>query len=325
MLPTTPIRIVAKNHRRYGEALGEIFGSRVRAMLARKPRAGWDLEVKRAMAYWPDTNRHFPRYIEEIEAYAHACGIKAKDLWTLGLELSADADRCTVVVTQDGFLIGHVEDFDPKTKDDIVLLERTVAGTTVLELFYPYTLGGNAASINSHGWVQTINTLHTARAKRGVPRNVIARWLSETKDPVRDVRRLERIPLADGYAHTFVNARSGRVLSLETASNGFHLQERPSPFVHTNHILSSKLSPIDASVSKSSVLRLADASRMAEPKLSTAGLKRLMSDTSRGASKSIFNGDTVAKMIIDLKGKSVSTWFARTPKQGYRKTPVAFI
>ncbi len=325
MLPTSLIRIQAKNNKAYGEALGELFGDHVRTLLLREQKKDWPVRVKQAMAYWSVSKRYFPQYIEETEAYARACGIKSQDLWTLGLELSLDTDRCTALVTQKGRLVGHVEDFDPKTKDDIVLIERTIGSTTVLELCYVYTLGGNAASINSHGWVQLINTVHSTRARRGVPKNLIARWLSETSSPEKDVAHLAHIPRCEGYAHTFIQAKTGKVSLLESSAKRLVLESIPSPTTHTNHFILPGMMESEAFVSLSSRERHTVANSRLKPETSLGSLKRIMSDTSRGKHTSIFNEDTVAKIIFDHEAKQAHTWFARNAKQGYTKTPLGFL
>ena len=324
-MPVTPVRLSVKNHVAFGEALGEVFGDRLRDILACEKHPEWERDVKRAMAYWSDTKKFFPQYAEEIEAYARSSRIRTEDLWTLGLELAMDVDRCTVMVANDGFLVGHVEDFDPSTKDDVVLLERTIAGTTVLELFYIYTLGGNSGAINSHGWVHLVNTLHTGRTRRGVPRNVIARWFSETKDPKQDARRLRNIPLSNGYAHTFIDTRKGTILSLETASHDSLMREVHPPFAHTNHYLFSELTPDESYASSSSTFRLADAEVLLKPKMTVEAMRKAMADRRRGKEDSIFNQDTIAKVIFDLKANEAHTWFARAPKRGFAKTKLDFL
>lgn len=317
------LTFTAKDNAELGHQLGEHFRDRIRAKIERERHPAWEREVRQAIRHWAPTRAHFPHLCEEVTAYARAARVRWQDLWTVGLELGEDADRCTALVTNGGALVGHVEDFEPDTAHDLFLIRKTVGKATVLDLNYFYTLGGNAASVNSHGWCQLINTLHGPTSRSGVPRNVIARWLSETADPMRDARRLARIGRMDGYAHTFVH-EGGRAFSLETTDKDACLKRARLPFVHANHFL-SRLSEQEAFASRSSANRFAVASRKLKPRMSPRALKALMADRTGGKEAAIFNQDTIGRMIIDFRAREAQAWFKATPRRGYLAVSLDFI
>jgi hypothetical protein len=317
------LSFTAKDHAELGEQLGEHFRTPIREKIARERHPDWDREVRQAMRSWTVTARRFPSFAREIRSYARAAGIRGQDLWAVGLEIGMDADRCTTMVTNGGTLAGHVEDFDPGTAQDLFLIRRTVGTGTVLDLQYFYTLGGNAASVNAHGWCQLVNTLHGPTASRGVPRNVIARWLSETSDPERDARRLARLPRLDGYSHTFVHA-SGRTLNLEVTPGAHVLAPHRAPYAHANHYL-SRLRDEEAFLSGSSSRRLEVARRRLKPRMSVAGLKRVMDDRSHGRTDSIMNEDTIAKLIVDFARREARVWFKADARRGFVTVALDFL
>src|SRR3989344_445382 len=313
----------AKDNTDRGHQIGEHFRDRIQAKIAKAGRAGWDRKVRRAVRAWKIACTHFPDYGDEVRAYARAAKVGWQDLWTVGLELGTDADRCTALVTNGGRLVGHDEDFEPGSAHDLFLIRKTVGKSTVLDLHYFYTLGGNAASVNSNGWCLMVNSLHGSTSPSGIPRNVIARWLSETRDPQRDARRLRKLPLMDGYSYTFVHL-DGRISNLETSAKGVSMEKVRSPFVHTNHHL-SRLKEDETFASGSSVERFTLATRRLKPRMSVASLKRLMADRSRGDADSIFNEDTIGRMVVDFTRREAPAWFKASPRRGYLTVPLDFL
>jgi hypothetical protein len=319
------LAFTAKDNTDLGHQLGEHFRDRAQAMLEKMRHPKWDREVKQGLRHWASTKRFFPHLTEEVVAYARAAGIRWQDLWVMGgLEPGMNLDRCTTMVTNGGKLLGQNEDFDPDTTHALYLIRKTIKKLTVLDFNYFYTLGGNSVSVNSHGWAQMIDTVHGPTSLHGVPRNVIARWLSETKDPEHDARRLKRIPCMNGYSHTFVRASDGQTLNLEVAAWGQQLSKPRAPFVHTNHYLSSLVDE-ETFVSASSGNRYEVACRRLKSRMTVDGMKRLMSDRSRGKANSVFNEDTIGKMILDFKKRECHVWFKAEPRKGYAVVPIDFL
>src|SRR5690606_27823275 len=120
--------------------------------------------------------------------------------------------------TNGGKLLLHNEDWDPEAANAVCVLEKTVGELTILELYYyGIPLGGSAVSINSNGTIQAINSLDHSDREVGVPKVVIARWLSESRDIVANLELIRGISRASGYNHVLVS-RDGQLFDVECSA-----------------------------------------------------------------------------------------------------------
>ncbi|MGD9212021.1 MAG: C45 family autoproteolytic acyltransferase/hydrolase, partial [Desulfobacteraceae bacterium] len=241
MLHKNYYEIRAKNYFDLGFQEGQLFGVFLRQSVKQQKKLSYGDTglLTRAKAYLKITKRMFPYLLEELEGYAEGARVPFDDLWLLSLEdelFPSMYEKCTTVITNHGLLIAHNEDWDVEAMDAICVLKKTVQGLTILELYYLNTLGGNAISVNSNGFVQTINTLTHSDTQIGVPKNIIARWLSETNDPESDFKRLEMIQRASGYSHNFCRT-DGAIWNFECSAKEQILLCPNAPFIHTNHFL----------------------------------------------------------------------------------------
>lgn len=286
--------------------------------------SAWALKLQRAQEYLAITKECFPHCVQEIEGYAAGAGVDFLELWTLSLEDEFSYYRdehCTSVITNGGKLISHNEDWANDAADHICVLQKTIGDLTILELNYWTSLGGNSASINSHGYVQLINTLAHTDWQMGVPRNVIARFLSETSDPVKDFEKLRAIRRAAGYNHNIIDL-NGNIWNIEATSKQCILSQPASPFVHTNHYLSEQLKPYEAQTGQTTFKRYEVATRRVKPHMSRQELLELTSDDSQGSDLSIFNERTIARILIDLERKIASIWLRREAERGWVEYPL---
>jgi predicted choloylglycine hydrolase len=286
--------------------------------------SAWALKLKRAQEYLTITTDYFPQYVREIEGYAEGAEVDFLELWTLSLEDEFSYYRdehCTSVITNGGKLISHNEDWASDAADQICVLQKTVGDLTTLELNYWSSLGGNSASINSHGYIQLINTLTHTDWQMGVPRNVIARFMSETRDPVKDFEKLRAIRRATGYNHNIIDF-NGNIWNIEATSRQCMLLQPEIPFVHTNHYLSEQLKPYEAETGQTTFKRYEVATRRVKPHMSKQELFALTSDDSQGPDLSIFNERTIARIIIDLERKIASIWLIRESERGWVEYPL---
>ncbi|MCK4794345.1 MAG: hypothetical protein KAV87_62030, partial [Desulfobacteraceae bacterium] len=233
--------IKAKNYYDLGFQKGRLFGGFLRQSIkALKKEGSWNSKLLiRSKAPVAITRKSFPHLIEELEGYAEGADVPFDELWLLSIEdelFESKFGKCTSIITNSGLLIAHNEDWDADAKDSICVLKKTMRGQTILELFYLNTLGGNSVSVNSNGFVQAIDTLTHADKQIGVPRNVIARWLSETKSPESDYERLAALERSSGYSHSLVSV-NGKIWNIECSAREEILTRPNSPFVHTNHFL----------------------------------------------------------------------------------------
>ena len=273
------------------------------------------LKAENAKKYLDVTIKFFPQYIEEIKGYATSSHISFEDLWTLMTDVEFH-EKCTTFVINNGQTISHNEDWEKDSKNDICILRKTIKDTTLLELYYYNTLGGVSISINSFGLVQAINTLEHIDSQIGVPRNIIARWLSETKDPEMDYEKLKLIPRANGYNHVFVNKDS--VYNLECTAHQQILSKPSPPFIHTNHYISEILKPLEKTENLTYTFQRYKKTRdLIKDKMSMEEIVKVNSDITEGPRASIMNERTIAKMVLDLKNKIAKIWLKREDKKNW--------
>lgn len=315
----------ADNNHDLGIQLGTRFRSAIQARMDGIVRDNdWVLKLKHAQEYLTITEEFFPQYVREIEGYAEGAEVDFLAFWTRSLEDEFSYYRdehCTSIITNNGKLISHNEDWSNDAADQLCVLQKTVGDLTILELNYWTTLGGNSASINSHGYIQLINTLTHSDWQMGVPRNVIARFMSETSDPVKDFEKLRSIRRATGYNHNIIDL-NGKIWNIESTSKQCVMLQMESPFIHTNHYLSDRLMPYEAETGQTTFKRYEVAADRAKPHMSKQELAELGGDTSQGSDLSIFNERTIARTIIDLERKIASIWLAREAERGWVEYPL---
>lgn len=316
--------IIARDNYDLGLKTGILFGEITRnSFEKRKKKNDWRLKIENAKKYLEVTIKFFPQYIEEINGYARSSHISFEDLWTLMADVEMH-EKCTTFVTNDGQAISHNEDWEKDSENDICVLKKTLNNTILLELYYYNTLGGVSISINSHGYVQAINTLDHTDSQVGVPRNIIARWLSETKDVEKNYQKLKLIPRANGYNHVFV--KNDSVWNLECTARHQILSKPPFPFIHTNHYLSEKLKPFEKTENLTYTFqRYEKIERLLKNKMSREEIIKVNSDVSGGPQASIMNERTIAKMIVDLKNKIAKIWLKREDEKSWIDYSLEFL
>lgn len=320
--------ITAKDNFDLGTQRGELFGKFAQqTLLQRKKEKNWAKKVELAKSEFNLTKNYFPQYIEEIEGYAKASRISVPEFWTLSLEDDFDHldEKCTTIVTNNGKLLSHNEDWEKGSEDKICLLKKTVKGLTTLEFFYINTLGGASVCINSYGFVMTINTMDSVDRQTGVPRNVIARWLSETQNIEKDFEKLKAIKRSLGYNHIFVN-RKGEVWDLESTATKQVLTKPTLPYVHTNHYLVKELEQYeDTNNPGSTYARHQVACTKVRPHMTTDELIQLTTDNSEGNDMSIFNERTIGRFVIDIENRLAKVWLKREENVGWLKYSLDFM
>ncbi|MCG8424884.1 MAG: C45 family peptidase [Proteobacteria bacterium] len=289
-----------------------------------------------------ESERTAPHLIEEMRGYAEGAGLHFDDYWLLNLEDEfAETERCTTIVTNQGGLVGHSEDWDPAIAHHVFVLERRLAGLTTFELYYANTPGGNALSINSWGLCQAINSLPHRRVRAGVPRNIVARWLSDSAGDRATLAQLAGWRRCSGYSHTLVD-RDGDTTCIESTATAIVTDRVDLPFVHTNHILSRLLSAgqpaigsargpgqqgeaefvsdraarSDAHDTESSLGRYRAAVDQVRPTMTVQDMQTLL-DNRAGQPIGVRNPDTVASIVIDRPGRRALVWLAQEPSAGW--------
>ena len=311
--------ISSRSYYDLGFQLGEMFGESLwQSVEELKEGNTWHRMVARSRPYRDVTAAVFPQYIQELQGYADGAGMTLDDIWVcLEEELYTPyANRCTTVITGNELLIGHNEDWDSTANDQICVLKKTVGSLTILELFYLNTLGGNAVSINSHGYIQAINSLVHTDTQIGIPRNVVARRLSETASPENDFKQLATLKRASGYSHTIAGL-DGTIWNIECSAAEQILTRPATPFVHTNHYI-TELSRLEHGDDQYGTrIRYNRAYSLVHNEMSVSMLKRVMSDTSYGRQTGIFNERTIAGIIVDVKSLRAYIRLLREKEKGW--------
>lgn len=326
--------IKADTPREMGLALGHAFGGALKPFLSQlKPLPD------KTRAYLADclalTRQHFPDYVEELEGYAAGAGVDAAMLWQMLLEDDINAlqtEKCTSMVTNDGRLIGHNEDWSADAARRLFILRRTLRGRTLFELHYAGTLGGNALSINSSGMVQMINSLAGMpfdASEPRVPTNIIGRFIAEATDTAAALKKLNAIPRMGGYAHTLIHAHGAGNQLLELSQDRIAARNISQfPFVHANHYTLDDMLHCNRrppAESESSRQRYAGASEGITAAMTPQQLMALLENDNKGPDNSLYNRRTIAGVAIDLDAKCAWIRLASEPEQDWVKYGLDFI
>lgn len=320
----------ARNGVELGRQLGESFGGIVRDYIEEAADCEDWAETRRSSKPLLDASvRHFPNLIGELEAYAEAANVPFLDLWTMMVEDDVRTDgleMCTTVVTNDGRLVGHNEDWDSDSIEDICIVKKTVNGTTSLELYYyGCPLGGVALSIHANGYVQAINSLESTDWQPGVPKVLIARAIAEIRGNGRELANILSVPRCSGFAHNLVS-RDGQVTSLECSAQQHHIANPALPFVHTNHFLSKQLARWEERGDEtSSRARYQSGCALVSPNMTIDELSDAMGNRDNGKKSSVLNRNTIARAVVDLENQEARFWLRRERKKGWVTYDIGFL
>lgn len=208
--------------------------------------------------------------------------------------------------------------------------KKKLKNSTSIELYYASCpLGGVSISLSSAGVVHAINSLPGTSNCYGIPKQVIARAVSDLSEqeltwPYDALHKLMQLPRDDGFAHTLLR-RDGTLIAIESSAEEYSLQKREAPFVHTNHFCNPKFDCRDVcNGTKSSWKRYEFASQHLGAACSGADLRSLTEDKSEGKSKSLRNRNTIASVVIDKNSNTASIWLKREKKKGWIDYPLDF-
>ncbi len=323
------LTFTARDRYDLGRQLGVQFKNETQAkLLEALHNARWNDARKRGELSLSYTAKYLPQYVEELQGFADGAEMPIADLWALSIEDEAfDApthDRCTTMVTNGGKLLVHNEDWEKGAENLVSIVQKNLPDISILELYYFPTLGGNSVSINSHGFITAVNSLVNTDRGEGVPRNVIARFLSETIDPSADFEKIKAMPRGLGYSINILET-SGNVWNIEYSSTQAAIWQPKSPFVHTNHYLTDLKIHEGNNDDAGTFTRHATASRKLFPNMSSPDLVKVSNDESEGPQKSILNERTIAKIIINLEIGAAKIWLAREEDEGFVEYPFSML
>ncbi len=310
--------IEAKNYYDLGQKTAELFKKELLEILTwEKSDPLFSKNSRKSLSYLKCCEKYFPDYIDELKGISSVLNCPIKDIWALAIEDELDEikyDRCSSFVTDS--LICHNEDWSIDSLPYLKILKKKVLNKTIFELFYIGTLGGVGISINNFGNIQFINSLPYPSNSIGVPKNIIAKYFSESSDFRNSYKYIKDIKQSSGHHHGLVSWW-GDCHSLETNLNKQELAKKKLPFCHTNHYLDSSnknLSKITDSIFRYDHLRKNITNRT---NLSEA--KNILTNTP------IYNNNTLASVIVDKNSLSVSIFLRSEKNLQYLNYPLNFI
>lgn len=321
--------ISASSYQDMGRKIGSQFAKEIREqILYCKNVPNWSRRLQASLPLLEQTKNIFPQYIEEAQGMAQGALVDFLDLWCVSVEDELEFfEKCTTVVTNDGALIAHNEDWDEESEDSVVILRRKMGDFQSLELYYIGTLGGNSISVNSHGVVHAINSLHHSDHQVGVPRNVIARWASESRslaEPRVEQAWLEsftNLQRSSGYHHFLISKSASTVpyscISIESSAKKTFSTAPSLPTAHSNHFLSFLRSRDEDDGGCGSTQRHARAMELCKSAMTTEEGQQLLRDRKGFPDYSLFNERTIASIVINLEESQFLVWLKRESEAGW--------
>lgn len=312
--------ISAPTHAAFGEQLGkrlaDLAAHDAAALQARPDYA--DLKL-RAEPYLDSARETHPQLVDQVTGYARGAGIAFEDAWLLSLEDElVPNERCTTVLTNGGKLLGHNEDWDvADAAERLFVLRRKIGAEETLELYYRNTLGGNACGVNGRGLVFAVNSPPGEDTRAGLPRNFTARDAADAPNADEAVDRATCDHRASGFGYLFVDAE-GTVSAVETTATDASVTAPTLPHCHTNHLLDAKLNQPG---SKYSQARLAAAQRAVRGQMPEAALELVLANKVGWPDSSLFNQNTVGRVIADLDKRVFRVWLKREADAGWIDYP----
>jgi isopenicillin-N N-acyltransferase-like protein len=272
------------DHRAAGELIGEAARELIQESIAyyeehHEVMAGMSFRSAEAEsgAYLEEARRWLPDIVAELEGMAAGAGVPVSKLAVpnLGEEFTCSDEaallagldpqasggqHCTTlaIATAGRILVGHNEDwYSGDTTRNVLLRMRTADGTRIVAITPACLLA--ASGINSHGIATAANTVFCTDVRRGVPNNLIRRWMLEA-DSLESARERACLPArARGCNHVMADAH-GRIWDVEASAASSVTLESGSWFVHTNHYLHESMEALQMALPlESSRARLARA------------------------------------------------------------------
>jgi hypothetical protein len=114
---------------------------------------------------------------------------------------------------------------------------RPPSGVTFLAFVYPGLLPGNGPGLNDRGLAQTTNYIQPKSVTEGVPRYFIGRAVLENESLDEAVSLITKTKRVFPWHHNLMELKAGRIVSLETMPDRFHLKEINGFQIHTNHLI----------------------------------------------------------------------------------------
>jgi len=331
MIKTFPYLEISGSHQDIGLAIGEMFRGKIQEVIQDRKHyiKKYQEKLDQIPLYIETTKKVFPQYVEELQGMADGADIPFIDLFFHNLpevydhtlewdrEQAQTEDHCTVAVStkNNGFLIGHNEDWAIESLDELYVLKATIGDTTFLGLNYATFLAGNAATINSWGLTQCINELHED-TWQGVGKYFIARAVCESKTLAEAENLIRTIPRASGYNH--VLTQQNDLWDIEIAGPDIDIEKvSHQNYAHTNHFLSTRMGQYEKDEAfrhKNSYERLSRVKELVKNDMTLAEMQSLLGDQ-HNQQYPVCRERTIGSVIIETEPKIMHICFG-PPNKG---------
>lgn len=326
MIKTFPYLEVAGTNHEVGLAIGEMFRGKIQEVISDRKHyiRKYQERLSQTEDFVKETKKAFPQLVSEMEGMAEGADVPFLDLFFHNTpevydrtsewdrEQAQIEDHCTIAVStnEHGPIIGHNEDWDIESLDELYVLKATINDTTYLGLQYATFLIGCSATLTSNGLVQCINELHQ-ESHIGVGKYFVARavldckTLDEAETLIRQTRR------SSGYNHVLV--QNNTLMDIEIAGADIDVERRPAgPYVHTNHFISERMKQYEkdeASHHKNSYDRLTRAKELIKNPMTPAEMMSLLSDTKNSMYPICREDATIGSVILEPELKKISVCY----------------
>ncbi len=277
-----PYLEVSGTYEDLGRAIGEKFAPYIQKAIERRKKnnSNYAELITNTESYIAETKKSFLHIFIEMQEIAKAARVPLEDYVLLNTpELFEGAgDHCTTVVSrgENGYILGHNEDWEGGFVDGIYILKACIEGVAIIGLNYVSELPGTSITLNSYGLTNAINHIPQKNGV-GVSRNVLAHailfspTLSEAKQVLIETKK------ASGFNHVLV--QDAVICDVEVTSFGVHSDEiQNEVLIHTNHILDEEIMSYGLLPSKSSLARYARARSLAKVSMTEKEVISLLSD-----------------------------------------------
>lgn len=301
---------VSGSYEGVGHAIGKRTGPIVRKIVKQQRQniPNYLTHLERSKKYYSYTKKIFPHLINELNSIAMGAKVNVYEYFFINNSEVADSfkERCTTAVSfnSTGAIIGHNEDSNINTLPQLYILKATVNDTTFFGINYAGEVPGVAASMNNHGLVQCINSLHPTTTQFGVPKNFIARAILECKSIEEAAELIRKVKHASGYNHVLVQGK--KVVNVEIACDHIaHEIKKEASYIHTNHYLIPEMLQYEKSRSESSLHRYKRAHELVKRNMTYQHMVDLLSDTSDSNYPICRAKDTIASLIFQPQLKKI--------------------
>ncbi len=277
--------------------------------------------LEESKLFFEQAQQYFPQYVAELRGIADGAQVPFAELFLSNNREVANPDpgvvgsgHCTIIgIPQgDGYLLGHNEDWDQSSLEELYILDAQISGIRIFGLNYASNVIGASVAINSFGLVEAVNELSHQDSQLGVPKNFIARALLDCQTLEEAEVLMRTVPRASGFNHVLVQGR--RLWNIESSAKEYAIEKvEQQKYVHTNHYL-TELSRIDTQVSPETRLRYQKVKQLLSAINTVEDLQRCLSDRSEPR---VCREETIGSVIFDTMHRAAYIAYGQSNPESY--------